>query len=310
MIFILISLVSLFMSSTSSVQEIPDSLSTPLISFSFDDPHAVSNELMSWQTRDLLIRQTLENYGIQAILFVCGKRVDSDSGQEMIEEWDREGHLIGNHSYSHYYYHSSQLTYQLFRDDILKNDSLINDFSNYIPLFRFPYLKQGDTREKIDSINNFLKQTNYRIGHVSIDASDWYVDQRMLEKYQQEGEVDLNTYRDFYLEHLLERAKFYDHLATELTGRKVNHVILLHHNTVSALFLDDLIEAFIEQGWEIIPAQQAYQDPIYVYVPDIIPAGESIIWAMAKESGRYQEILRYPAEDGRYEQDKMDSLGL
>ncbi|KQC13451.1 MAG: hypothetical protein APR63_00580 [Desulfuromonas sp. SDB] len=310
MIFILISLVSLFMSSTSSVQEIPDSLSTPLISFSFDDPHAVSNELMSWQTRDLLIRQTLENYGIQAILFVCGKRVDSDSGQEMIEEWDREGHLIGNHSYSHYYYHSSQLTYQLFRDDILKNDSLINDFSNYIPLFRFPYLKQGDTREKIDSINNFLKQTNYRIGHVSIDASDWYVDQRMLEKYQQEGEVDLNTYRDFYLEYLLERAKFYDHLATELTGRKVNHVILLHHNTVSALFLDDLIEAFIEQGWEIIPAQQAYQDPIYVYVPDIIPAGESIIWAMAKESGRYQEILRYPAEDGRYEQDKMDSLGL
>ncbi|MGC9367885.1 MAG: polysaccharide deacetylase family protein, partial [bacterium] len=278
--------------------------------FSFDDPHTVSNELMSWQTRDLLIRQTLENYGIQAILFVCGKRVDSDSGQEMIEEWDREGHLIGNHSYSHYYYHSSQLTYQLFRDDILKNDSLINDFSNSVPLFRFPYLKQGDTREKIDSINNFLKQTNYRIGHVSIDASDWYVDQRMLEKYQQEGEVDLNTYRDFYLEHILERAKFYDHLATELTGRKVNHVILLHHNTVSALFLDDLIEAFIEQGWEIIPAQQAYQDPIYVFVPDIIPAGESIIWAMAKESGRYQEILRYPAEDGRYEQDKMDSLGL
>ena len=177
-------------------------------------------------------------------------------------------------------------------------------------MFRFPYLKQGDTEQKIDSINNFLEEVNYRIGHVSIDGSDWYVDQRLLEKFQKTGEVDLNAYKNFYIDHLLERANFYDQLATELTGRKVNHVILLHHNTVSALFLDDLIDAFIEQGWEILSAEQAYQDPIYVYIPDIIPAGESIIWAMAKETGEYDEILRYPAEDGVYEQDKMDSLGL
>jgi hypothetical protein len=42
--------------------------------------------------------------------------------------------------------------------------------------------------------------------------------------------------------------------------------------------------------------------------PQTLPFGESIIWALAKEQGH--KSLRYPAEDGRYEEDRMDQLGL
>ncbi len=42
----------------------------------------------------------------------------------------------------------------------------------------------------------------------------------------------------------------------------------------------------------------------------IIPTGESIVWVMAKELGKYETVLRYPAEDGNYEKEKMDRLGL
>jgi hypothetical protein len=42
----------------------------------------------------------------------------------------------------------------------------------------------------------------------------------------------------------------------------------------------------------------------------IVPAGESLIWALAKESGRFQDRLRYPGEDGVYEEPKMNTLGL
>jgi len=34
------------------------------------------------------------------------------------------------------------------------------------------------------------------------------------------------------------------------------------------------------------------------------------VWALAKESGKFEEILRYPGEDGDYEKAKMDQLGL
>jgi hypothetical protein len=87
-------------------------------------------------------------------------------------------------------------------------------------------------------------------------------------------------------------------------------VLLLHHNLAAALFLDDLIQHFKDNGWEVIDAMEAYKDEIYLEEPDYIPAGESLIWALAKKSGRFNSVLRYPAEDGEYEKPFMDKLGL
>jgi hypothetical protein len=47
-----------------------------------------------------------------------------------------------------------------------------------------------------------------------------------------------------------------------------------------------------------------------VCVPGIFPAGESIIWAIAKESGMHDEALRYPADSEKYVKATMDKLGL
>ena len=54
----------------------------------------------------------------------------------------------------------------------------------------------------------------------------------------------------------------------------------------------------------------AYEDPIYSNFPTNVPAGESLIWALAKQSGKFEGTLRYPAEDGEYEKPLMDKLGL
>ena len=87
-------------------------------------------------------------------------------------------------------------------------------------------------------------------------------------------------------------------------------MILLHHNLAAALFLGDLIQHFKDKGWEVIDADKAYKDMVYDEVPDNVPAGESLIWALAKKSGKFEKVLRYPAEDGEYEKPFMDKLGL
>jgi hypothetical protein len=74
--------------------------------------------------------------------------------------------------------------------------------------------------------------------------------------------------------------------------------------------LDDLIKEFEKLGWQTIDAEDALTDDIYKMIPNIIPAGESIIWGLAKETGKYEDILRYPAEDSQYEEDKINKLGL
>lgn len=41
-----------------------------------------------------------------------------------------------------------------------------------------------------------------------------------------------------------------------------------------------------------------------------VPAGESLMWALAKESGRFEDRLRYPGEDDVYEKPLLDRLRL
>ena len=60
----------------------------------------------------------------------------------------------------------------------------------------------------------------------------------------------------------------------------------------------------------MIDADEAFKDPIFKQTPDIIPAGESLIWGLAKETHLYDDQLRYPGEDESYEKEAMDKLGL
>ena len=70
------------------------------------------------------------------------------------------------------------------------------------------------------------------------------------------------------------------------------------------------MKMFVEKGWKVIDADKAFKDSVFKTYPANVPAGESIIWALAKESGKFEDVLRYPAEDERYEKARMDELGL
>src|SRR5579863_4767519 len=73
----------------------------PEIAFTFDDPTTEGGANLTWQEINQRMLAALDQNKLKAILFVTGKRVDSPSGQQLIGAWDRAGHLIGNHSYSH-----------------------------------------------------------------------------------------------------------------------------------------------------------------------------------------------------------------
>jgi peptidoglycan-N-acetylglucosamine deacetylase len=282
----------------------------PYISFTFDDGITTDMPGYTFEQWNKMILDNLDNAGIKAVFFVTGTNKSDSKGQFLLKSWNDRGHRIGNHTFSHPDYGSKELTFGEFRMELLRNDSIINKLSNYIKLFRFPYLKEGDTREKIDLFRAFMKEQGYRNGYVTIDASDWYINSRLLKRLKDKPDAGINGYRLFYLEHLYSRAAFYEDLAVQLTGRHIHHTLLLHHNLTSALFLGDLIKMFRDKGWTILNAEDAYQDEIFMSEPTNVPAGESLIWALAKQTGKFDSILRYPGEDESYEKDRMDELGL
>jgi hypothetical protein len=164
-------------------------------------------------------------------------------------------------------------------------------------------------------MRSFLKEHGYRIGRATIDASDWAISARLESRLSASPTISTTAvgtagYRDFFLQHIWERTQYYQALAQEVISLPVRHTVLLHHNVLNALFLDDLIAMFVARGWRPVDADYAYADPIYERQPQCLPAGESLIWGLAKETGRFESRLRYPGEDDVYENPKMDALRL
>jgi peptidoglycan/xylan/chitin deacetylase (PgdA/CDA1 family) len=265
---------------------------------------------LNGEERNQAILDALRAHSVKAALFVRGSNIDNDKGKELLRAWDTAGHLIGNHTYSHWYYNNASVTAEAFEQDILRGETLLKDFPRFKKYFRFPYLKEGNTAAKRDAARTFLAQHGYRTGHVTIDSSDWIVDDRLRKRLIKDPAADLIPYRDFYLAHQWDRALYYDDLARKVLGRSVKHTILTHFNLLNALFIGDLIDLFKSKSWQVLDAEEAFNDPIFVAQPKIVPAGESIIWALAKATGKFDNVLRYPGEDGDYETAKMDKLGL
>jgi peptidoglycan/xylan/chitin deacetylase (PgdA/CDA1 family) len=281
------------------------------IAFTMDDFDWGANSVkLNGSERNQAILSALRSHSVKAALFVRGSNIDNDEGKNLLRAWNNAGHLIGNHSYSHWYYHSEKITTDAFEQDILRCEALLKDFPGFQKFFRFPYLKEGKTAERRDAIREFLTAHGYRNGHVTVDASDWYIDERLRKRLTKEPDAPLDPYRNFYLDHMWGHATYYDDLSQKVLGRSVKHTILVHFNLLNALFLGDLIQMFKSKGWQIVDAREAFADPVFSKQPNIVPAGESLVWALAKETGRFDQLLRYPGEDGEYEATKMDKLGL
>ena len=285
---------------------VPPTACCQSIALTFDDgPNMADTVGLSPAERNTAILKQLAEAHLKSILFVT--RTDGDPKRnELIRRWGAEGHEIGNHTATHPDFDETSLAE--YERELQTCDKAIRDLPGFTRRFRFPYLKEGNTIEKRDGFRTFLDANAYNTGPVSVDASDWYYSVRLSARLKRDPHASTEPYKEAYLRHLYDRAQYYDGLSRTLLGRSVAHVLLLHHNLINALFLGDVIRMFEQKGWTLIDAKDAFSDPVYSMRPDIIPAGESILWALAKEKGI--PGLRYPGEDEVYERPILDRLHL
>jgi peptidoglycan-N-acetylglucosamine deacetylase len=284
------------------------SLAAPGLAITVDDFDLSDTPLLIGEARDTAIRATLKRHRVKAAGLVAGKYIDVTLAPRVLQRWSSDGHLIGNHSFSHSYFGGDDP--DGFMADILKCEPLLSAYTGFRNFFRFPYLAEGKTAAGRDAMRALLVAHGYRNAHVTIDTSDWYIDNRLKARLKADAKADLAAYRRFYLDHLWERATYYDGLAQSLFGHSIDHTILLHHRLTTALFLDDALTMFRRRGWRIVDASNAFSSPAFAQVPNALPAGQSLLWALAKSDPRLADQLRYPGEDGDYEAPKMDALKL
>ena len=283
-------------------------VTAPSLAITFDDgPDVVKRGAEAIVENDAILA-AFAAAKVKSALFVAGKRVDSPEGLAAVTAWGRAGHLVANHTYSHRSFGAAATTLDDFEADVLRNEALLRALPGFTRLFRFPFLKEGETAEKRDAFRAFLRRRHYRQGRPTIDASDWYYDDRFRAWRAAHPGADPAPFRDAYLAHLWARAQYYDVLSRKVARRSVTHTLMLHTNAINAAFLPDVIRTFRARGWKVIDAARAFRDPIFDAQPRVLPAGESLLWSLAKEQG--EGDLRYPGEDAVYEKPILDAAGF
>ena len=286
-------------------------LASPLqaqtLSLTFDDGLNPDTQPAAAEWNARLLAQ-LEQAGITAMFFPALVRTGPGSGTRLIADWSAAGHAVGNHTSGHRSLAAGTVSLADFIEQVSEAQAHFGHLPGWHKRLRFPYLKEGNTAEKRDGMRAWLQANDYRPAPVSIDASDWYYDQVFSAWLALGDNAKAEQVKQAYIAHLLQRAGYYDQLAQQLLGRRPAHVLLLHTNQLNAAALPALIHAFQAAGWQFVPPLQAFDDALYQQQPDILPAGESLVWALAKAQGL--PGLRYPAEDAQYEKPLLQAQGL
>lgn len=267
------------------------------IAITFDDAPRPAGASMPLATRTEMLIDALSRSDTVATFFATTSNLENrrQEGHERLSRYAEAGHLIANHSHTHR--SANRIPAQAFLADLAKANDVLSQFPNYRPLFRFPFLHEGRTIEKRDAIRAGLNDIGLANGYVTIDNYDWYLQHLFSEAVRQNRTIDLDAWRQTYLDVLMAAIDFYDDLAVSTLNRSPVHVLLLHENDLAALFIDDLIAALEHQGWKIVSTDEAYADPIAQVVPDTLVLGQGRVAAIAASDGAPFVDLIHPWEN-------------
>ncbi len=283
------------------------------VAFSFDDgPTLSATPRLSPQARNDAMLATLAKHKVKAALFVtAGNGAVKPEGLALARAWGLAGHAVGNHTMTHPDLDKAKTTLAQYQQEVLDCDRIVSTLPGYQKWFRFTYLREGNTPEKRNGMRAFLREQGYRNAYVTLDTSDWRLNDKLVEVLTKNPQADVEPIRQAYLSHIRQRALAYRALAQRLQGRDIPQMLLLHHNLINAMWLDDVIGLFKEMGWSVTTPAEALADPVYQLMPDRAAPGQSLLLSMGRSLGlSTQELGLRLMNDGDFEIEALKGQGL
>jgi peptidoglycan/xylan/chitin deacetylase (PgdA/CDA1 family) len=226
------------------------------IALSIDDAPSPDTPLFTGKQRTLATIAQLKKAKSPPVgVFAIGRHV-VDFGADQLNAFARAGHAIGNHTFTHLPLKSCN-THQYIQD-IARTDLLLKQLPGYVQLFRYPCLDEGNPQQS-HQVQAALTQMGYTNAYVTINNFDFYMNTLVQQAVRRGQFVDFQKLKDVYVRVMLECVEFYDGLATLQKRHPLNHVLLLHANDLTALYVGDLLTALRERGWTIISIHNAYK---------------------------------------------------
>jgi peptidoglycan/xylan/chitin deacetylase (PgdA/CDA1 family) len=238
----------------------------------------------------------LKRYNIHAAGFVIEMNINTPGARDfyagLLEDWLRDGHLLGEHSYSHLQFGDVSLS--AYEDDFLRGDVVVPLLLDYYGIkaryYRYPYNDTGNTAAKKNGFLAFLAAHGYMVAPMTFDNDDWMYssiyDDALARK---DAALAKRVEQEYLAENQLKIASI-EKLSEMDFHRQIPQIAELHVTQMNADLLDKLLKLFQSNGYEFITMQQALADPAYK-TPDRFVGSDGISWLM-----RWQPALGIPIQ--------------
>jgi len=212
-------------------------------------------------TRALL--RTLERHGIRAVGFVIWSHVRGPADERLLDLWLAAGHELGNHSASHLDYSRTDAATYVW--DIERGREGLSRFlaerGRSLRFFRFPYLREGDTPEKLDAAREQLERSGQRNLRPTIDTADWSFDAPWTRSRADGDATATRTIGADYLAALRLDVRRHERTSARLFDRPTAEILLLHANAVGAALWDEGFAWLAAEGHRFVDVDEALADP-------------------------------------------------
>ena len=245
------------------------------VSITLDDLPYVSAQdasLAAASRANEALRQALRDYHAPADLFLVGEQVERDGEtaerQALMRQWEKDGHHLHNHSYSHPAF--SQTDLAAYLANVSRGEAVVEGLRDsdrtspaYPHFYRAPYNDLGGSAEKYQALNAALGEAKVLPAPFTLHNHDWRFEEAYSKALADGDQALAQRISEAYLQQLQLEFDFAEQLSRDTFDREVPQVLLLHANRLNADHLGAVLKKLQERGYRFVSLQQATADPAY-----------------------------------------------
>jgi peptidoglycan/xylan/chitin deacetylase (PgdA/CDA1 family) len=210
-------------------------------------------------TRGLI--DVLAKHQIKATAMVIWKNV-GPGDEKLLDMWLQAGHELGNHSYGHLDYARTESA--PYVEDVEKGRAGLQAFldkrQQKVRFFRFPFLREGETLEKLRAVREYLAKSGQRNLPVTIDNQDWSFEEPWVKARQANDTAGLARLGEDYQHALRLEVLTQTALGDQWVGRASPQILLLHANEVGVAQWDPLFAWMKTRGFRFAGVDEVMAD--------------------------------------------------
>ena len=173
--------------------------------------------------------------------------------------------------------------------DIEQNETLLaRRFPRGSPkYFRYPYLHEGNTREKRKAIREWLAARGYTIAQVTVSLEDDWAWNDVYARCIGLGDTPaIARLKGLFIETAMSRLAASEELSVRLFRRPIKQILLVHISAFEALMLGELLTTYRAAGTRFIGLHEAVQDSAYQIDPGLVWNGGRTFLAQVAQARR------------------------